>query len=46
MDTPCYRVDAEPFFDGYYATLDDWTEVNYLIKTLKKARDDAFGRPE
>jgi len=27
-------------------TLDDWTEVNYLIKTLKKARDDAFGRPE
>jgi hypothetical protein len=37
---------VEPFFDGYCATYDDWASVNYLIKTLKKARDDAFGRPE
>lgn len=39
---PAYR----PEFDGWHATLDDWSGVNRLIKVLKRARDQAFGAPE
>jgi hypothetical protein len=35
----------EPMFDGWWATLDDWGQVNRLIKTLKRARDRQFGEP-
>lgn len=35
----------EPAFDGWWATLDDWGQVNRLIKVLKRARDRAFGDP-
>lgn len=36
----------EPEFDGWHASLDEWSEVNRLIKVLKRARDQAFGTPE
>jgi hypothetical protein len=35
----------EPAFDGWWAILDDWGQVNRLIKTLKRARDRQFGEP-
>lgn len=35
-----------PDFDGWHASLDDWSEVNRLIKVLKRARDQSFGSPE
>lgn len=36
----------EPSFDGWWAQLDDWAQVNRLIKALKRARDRQFGSPE
>ena len=39
---PAFRLD----FDGWHASLDSWSEVNLLIKVLKRARDQAFGTPE
>lgn len=35
----------EPMFDGWWATLTDWAQVNRLIRALKKARDRQFGEP-
>jgi hypothetical protein len=35
----------EPLFDGWWATLSDWAQVNRLIKALKRARDRQFGDP-
>jgi hypothetical protein len=35
----------EPMFDGWWATLSDWAQVNRLIKALKRARDRQFGDP-
>lgn len=32
-----------PFFDGYTAQLSDWSQVNTLIKVLRRARDRVFG---
>jgi hypothetical protein len=34
-----------PFFDGWWAALEDWAQVNRLIKALKRARDRQFGDP-
>lgn len=40
-------VDSPPSpFDGWYATLGSRAEVNRLIRTLRTARDQAFGRDE
>lgn len=44
------REDAQPVaeglpFDGWYADLDR-DEVNKLIRVLRRARDQAFGRDE
>lgn len=39
-------TEGRPYFDGYHASLTSWTEVNALIRVLKRARDAAFGRPE
>jgi hypothetical protein len=33
----------EPHFDGWWAVLEDWSQVNRLIKALKRARDRQFG---
>lgn len=38
--------ETPPFFDGFHATLDDWSSVNALIRVLKRARDKSFGPPE
>lgn len=35
----------EPFFDGWWAELSDWGQVNRLIRTLQRARDRVFGSP-
>lgn len=35
-----------PDFDGWHASLGNWSAVNRLIKVLKRARDQAFGVPE
>ena len=35
----------DPHFDGWWATLTDWAQVNRLIKALKRARDRQFGDP-
>jgi hypothetical protein len=35
----------EPLFDGWWALLEDWGQVNRLIKVLQRARDRAFGPP-
>lgn len=40
------RLPHETFFDGWHATLGDWSSVNQLIKVLKRARDKQFGVPE
>lgn len=40
------KLSYAPMFDGWHAVLDDWAEVNRLIKVLKRARDQAFGSPE
>jgi hypothetical protein len=34
-----------PFFDGWWATLDDWGSINRLIKVLQRARDRSYGTP-
>jgi hypothetical protein len=34
-----------PEFDGWHASLSDWSGVNRLIKVLRRARDQAFGDP-
>ena len=34
-----------PFFDGWWAQLDGWTQVNRLIRTLQRARNRSFGDP-
>jgi hypothetical protein len=39
------RMTHEPFFDGWWAQLDDWGQCNRLIKVLQRARDRAFGSP-
>lgn len=44
--TPEGQIVALPYFDGYHATLDDWSAANTLIRVLKRARDTSFGRPE
>lgn len=33
-------------FDGWYMTLETRSQVNDLIRTLRRARDQAFGRDE
>lgn len=38
-------MDHVPFFDGWWMILDDWGQVNRLIRTLKRARDRQFGEP-
>ena len=35
-----------PNFDGWHTTHDDRTQVNKLIRDLRRARDQAFGRDE
>lgn len=40
------ELPLDPFFDGWHATLDNWSSVNALIRVLKRARDTSFGRPE
>lgn len=39
-------VKYAPMFDGWHASLNDWSEINSLIRVLKRARDQAFGSPE
>ncbi len=39
-------VDVPASFDGWHATLDDRRLVNDLIRHLRRARDQAFGRDE
>src|SRR5262245_41923080 len=36
----------DPDFDGWYATLERREDVNRLIRVLRRARDQAFGRDE
>lgn len=40
------KLPFTPEFDGWHATLGDWSEANRMIKVLKRARDQAFGSPE
>lgn len=40
------EIFANPFFDGYHATLASWTDANDLIRVLRRARDTVFGKPE
>lgn len=40
------KLGYAPMFDGWHASLGAWSEVNRLIKVLKRARDQAFGSPE
>lgn len=40
------EIVVNPFFDGYHATLESWTEANDLIRVLRRARDMVFGKPE
>lgn len=35
-----------PHFDGWHASLNDWSNLNCLIRVLKRARDRAFGAVE
>lgn len=39
------ELSYEPHFDGWWATLNSWSECNRLIKVLQRARDRAFGSP-
>lgn len=34
-----------PHFDGWWAQLDSWGQVNRLIKVLQRARNRSFGDP-
>ena len=36
---------GEPYYDGYHATLER-TAANELIRVVRRARDQAFGRDE
>jgi hypothetical protein len=48
IDLAGFRERALPCelsFDGWWAQLDNWAQVNRLIKTLKRARDRQFGDP-
>jgi hypothetical protein len=38
-------MEFAPDFDGWWAVLEDWGQVNSLIKILQRARDKAFGSP-
>lgn len=40
------EIFANPFFDGYHATIESWSEANDLIRVLRRARDTVFGKPE
>lgn len=40
------KLKHAPMFDGWHASLNEWSEVNRLITVLKRARDQAFGKPE
>jgi len=40
------KLDHSPDFDGWHASIDDWRDLNRLIAVLKRARDQAFGKPE
>lgn len=40
------RIENPPYFDGFHASLRDRRAVNDLIRTLRRARDQAFGRDE
>jgi hypothetical protein len=44
-DTPGVRYDGQIAWNGLHAQLDR-TAVNELIRTLRKARDQAYGRDE
>lgn len=48
IDIPKLRAALKytPDFDGWHASLEDWADVNRLITVLKRARDQAFGKPE
>lgn len=39
------QMTAVPHFDGWWATLGNWGQVNRLIKILQRARDRSFGSP-
>ena len=47
IDLPALRkaLPYEPMFDGWWAMLSDWAQVNRLIRALKRARDKQFGEP-
>ncbi len=36
----------QPNFDGWYVSLEQRQDVNRLIRVLRRARDQAFGRDE
>lgn len=38
--------DTPPAFDGWHATLEERGDINRLIRVLRTARDQAFGRDE
>lgn len=40
------RIHNPPYFDGWHVLLRDRHAVNDLIRLLRKARDQAFGRDE
>lgn len=40
------KLEFAPDFDGWHASLDNWPDINRLIRVLKRARDQAFGSPE
>lgn len=40
------RIENPPYFDGFHASLQDRRAVNDLIRHLRRARDQAFGRDE
>ena len=44
-ETLLARSPAKPFFDGWWAVLDSWGQVNRLIKVLQRARNRSFGDP-
>jgi hypothetical protein len=39
------RCSSPPFFDGWWATIDSWSQVNRLIKVLQRARNRSYGEP-
>ena len=40
------ELSLDPYFDGFHATIDNWQDLNELIRVLRRARDTVHGKPE